>query len=317
MRYKIRFLWVTDPWHLLDHKLDTTLRLAEEAVIAGMKCYWCDVRSIRLVNRKVLINACHLGINHEELHQRQAKPMVVSDFDSIQYRTDPPIDLAYLHPLQLLVLGVAGSKTQIVNPPGILFSFNEKTIGTMLGNLAPPTAVSSKAEVLLSFGRNEQKTVAKPLHKAQSKEVRLLSWTTKENQNSSLAILAKMTSNFSRPVLLQRYLDEISNGEQRLWFIDGKLLAYARKMPLKGDFRVDIDRGSRLLASTLNKKDLKAADRIGKFLRDMEIRMAAVDLVGGYVTDFNFTSPGLIRQMEEALDLNLAKPIIKSLAKLV
>src|SRR4051812_28326143 len=51
------FLWITDPWDTLDHAKDTTLRLAQEALFLGLKSHWCDVRSIRWDQDRVLLDA--------------------------------------------------------------------------------------------------------------------------------------------------------------------------------------------------------------------------------------------------------------------
>jgi glutathione synthase/RimK-type ligase-like ATP-grasp enzyme len=115
--------------------------------------------------------------------------------------------------------------------------------------------------------------------------------------------------------MLQRFLAGIRNGEQRLWFLDGKLLAAACKRPKAGEFKIDMDRGGTVATTKLSAREKKAALKIGKHLRARGIRLAAVDLIEGYVTDFNFTSPGLLVQMEALLGENLAKPVIRALLK--
>lgn len=305
---KHRFLWVTDPWETLDHEKDTTLKLALEAAAQGYESFWCDVHSIRMEDSKIVLDAAPVNGLTPPFPARVKLP---KDFSSIHYRVDPPVDLAYLHPLQLLVL--AGAK--VVNPAPILFAHNEKLEGFSLKNLMPETLVSSRWDDLARFGKKLQKTVLKPLHQAQSKGVALLSWTSSADLEKNREILGDASDQFSRPVLMQRYLAGIENGEQRLWFLDGKLLACVRKMPLGGDFRVNIDGGSALKATTLNSAEKKASREIGSYLRANKIRLAAVDLIDGFVTDFNFTSPGLITQMEAVLDKNLARPIIKALVK--
>ena len=113
-----RFLWITNPGRL-DHARDTTLRRALEAVELGHESHWCDVKSIRLATgsgTRILLMARRIlgretsGPSISLAPPRETTP---SEFNSIQYRTDPPVDLAYLHPLQLLVLGACGLKSSI------------------------------------------------------------------------------------------------------------------------------------------------------------------------------------------------------------
>lgn len=309
------FLWITDPWETLEHARDSTLRLAREALAQGYESHWCDVRSIRLEGSRVLLDAAAVpeapvsGSGSGAPVGFEARSP--TEFSSVQYRVDPPVDLAYLHPLQLLAL----SGARIVNPAPILCTHNEKTEAAFLKGLMPVSLVSGRWDDLERFGKSHQRTVLKPLHQAQSKGVQLLSWVSLLDMEKNRELLTAVTERFSRPILLQRYLPGIAQGEQRLWFLDGKLLACARKMPIPGDFRVDIDRGSVLRKTALTAAERKAAKVIGRFLSAQKIRLAAVDLIDGFVTDFNFTSPGLIMQMEEILGKNLAQPIIRALAR--
>jgi glutathione synthase len=315
-----RFLWVTDPWETLDHEKDTTLRLAQEAAILGFGSYWCDVKSIRYQDRRVVLDAAPVSSEAPQSDKRAfpMKTMEVGDFSAIHYRVDPPVDLVYLHPLQLLNLGLQSlkkPKTKLVNSPEILFMQNEKMEASFLGALMPETLVSSQWEPLKEFAKKNRKVVLKPLHQAQSHGIELLHWKGPTEEEKIKAVLQKSTENFQAPVLLQVYLSGISEGEQRLWFVDGKLIATVRKHPLKNDFRVNIDAGSALQKTFLNAREQEASKKIGKFLAAEKIRLAAVDLIDGLVTDFNFTSPGLITQMEKVLGQNLAKTIIQALAK--
>ncbi len=314
-----RILWITDPWETLDHARDTTLRLMEEAQLAKLEQWWCDVRSIRLEGAHVLVDAKKvLKIDPTRTTEafrftaeRAIKP---SDFTSIHYRTDPPIDLAYLHPLQLLHLSLADSKSEkLINPSRILFSLNEKFEASTLGKLLPPSIVSSQWNHLVQFGKKEGKAVLKPLHDAQSHGIHLLDFSTTPGLKDAQHKIQEASQNYSVPVLLQRYLKAIETGETRLWFLDGRLLATVKKLPLPGDFRVNIDRGSRLAPTKLSLKQTQIARQIGKHLRAHQIRLAAVDLIENWVTDFNFSSPGLITLMEHTLNRNLARIIIEKL----
>jgi glutathione synthase/RimK-type ligase-like ATP-grasp enzyme len=74
-----------------------------------------------------------------------------------------------------------------------------------------------------------------------------------------------------------------------------------------------MDQGSRIVKSELDEREKQAARKIGRHLRRRKIRLAAVDLIDGLVTDLNFTSPGLITQMETVLGENLARVILERL----
>jgi glutathione synthase/RimK-type ligase-like ATP-grasp enzyme len=196
----------------------------------------------------------------------------------------------------------------------VLFSCNEKFEAAALSELMPPSIISSQWPLLLAFGQSEGRTVLKPLHQAQSQGVELLDWRTSEGIEEAKQKISQATSQMSSPILLQRYLEGIlDEGETRLWFLDGCLLASVKKLPLQNDFRVNIDQGSPLAPhSFASPQETRMVQKIGKHLKERKIRLAAIDLIEGNITDFNFTSPGLITQMEQVLKRNLAFEIIKS-----
>lgn len=312
-----KFLWITGTWETL-YPLpgETTLRLAEEAMAQGHECHWATVHSVRIEGGRVLVNArkfrrINPGRAEGDYDIASPRPVRPSAFFQTHYRTDPPVDLSYLHPLQILCRDEGAT---IINPPDVLFRVSEKFEPFALPSLVTPTVVAAEVEPLLRFIRKEGRAVLKPLHQAQSRGIELLD--RREQDDASIRdTLAQATENFTRPALLQRYLPAIAEGETRLWFIDGKLLAHAAKLPVKGDFRVDIDRGSGLATRALTAREKKASDIIGRHLRKLGVRLAAIDLIEGKITDFNITSPGLIPQMEQLLGENLARPIMRALAK--
>jgi len=321
VKRKTKILWMTDPWHTLDHPNDTTLRFMQEAAELGIQQDWCDVKTLRLENQKVgLDSKTILGMDPsrkaEGFQWGELKTLQPKDYSSIHYRTDPPVDLNYLHPLHLLSLSLQGVKScEVVNPLEVLFSCNEKIEAAAIPKLLPPSVVSSQWEQLLRFGKSQGRTVLKPLHEAQSHGIELLDWRTSDGIETAQALLNEATSRFQTPVILQKYLEGISEGEVRLWFLDGKLVAHVKKMPLSGDFRVDMDRGSQLAAHRLTRTEKSTAEKISKHLKKRKIRLAAIDLIDGLATDFNFTSPGLIVQIEALTGDNLSRKILKALIR--
>ncbi len=308
---------MTDPWDTLEHARDTTLRLAHEAILLGHRSFWCDVRSLQISTGRLHAEVFELGLESDSFHARSLSPKRIAPgaafwklLHQIHYRVDPPVNSGYWHPLQMLCGSV--NQARIVNPPQALFQVNEKMAPLFEKGLSAPSLISSHWKSLSAFGMKEGKTVLKPLDEAQSRGVSLLDWKTSTLPQNK-RILSQLTSRFERPVLLQRYLPRIQDGERRFWFIDGKPLAHAIKMPLKGDFRVNIDGGSRLMERSLTAWEKNQAQKISRLLRRLGIRLAAVDLIQGWVSDFNVTSPGLIVEMESLLGENLARPILNGL----
>ncbi len=312
-----RLLFVVDPWDTLDHARDTTLRLIEEALVAGAECTLAENRWIGLDG----------GIPHAETTEvlsivRPREPANIrrgerrweplAGFDHIFYRTDPPVDLSYLLPLQILAAsrGRGKSGPVIHSSPESLFSLNEKWAAVELGALFPKSLVSASVDRLAEFSANLGKVVLKPLFLAQSKGVEVLDTHT-FSLNTIRDRLRLATEGEHLPVIVQEFLPGIAEGETRLWFVDGELLASVKKIPSSGESIIDMDRGGRLAPVKLSASDRAAGKKIGIFLKRHRILFAAVDLIDGKVTDFNHTSPGLLVAMEELLGENLAKRALR------
>jgi glutathione synthase len=309
------WLFITDPWERLDHPNDTTLRLMEAAAKKKVAVFWASVKSIRWLDGQVVLDS--YSCSRVELYAARFEGTGISSpcwttgprsFQQVHYRVDPPVDLAYLHPLQMLHQSAA---RKLVNPAPSLILFSEKTFAAEIPELFPDTCVSSEKAVLAEFVNSRGKAVLKPLHLAQSKGV-----TRVDSSNPGLLHreLALASEGFTRPILLQEYLPEVAEkGETRLWFVDGELLAAVQKVPARGEFVIDMDRGGSLAKATLSRADKAGAKNIGMLLRKHRIRLAAVDWIAGKITDFNITSPGLIVAMEKLLQRDLASQIVRRL----
>lgn len=311
MKKKVRLLWIIDPWNSLDHAQDTTLRLAEEAMLLGAECFFTDNRSISLRNGKVEVEGYKIRKmsrprTTENIQRGPARWINLTSFQHIFYRVDPPIDLRYLLPLQLL----AKDAPRIHSPPSTLFGLNEKWAPTALGNFFPKSLVSASSKLLLDFIDHHGKVVLKPLYQAQSKGVIILEKNVL-SAGSLRARLSTATEAGKIPVILQEYLPGILKGETRLWFTNGRLIASIRKIPKAGESIIDMDRGGRLAKAPLTTSEKRAALAVGKYLKKNRILWAAVDLIDGKITDFNHTSPGLIVAMEALLGKNLAREALR------
>ena len=314
----MRSLWVTDAWETLDHPRDTTLRLVQEALAGGEAASWCDPAGVRFEAGRVLarcrrVRSAPAGRESAGWALDPPQDAAVSDFDLVLYRTDPPVDRRYLEHLQLLACCAGRGGPELVNPAAVLLCCSDKLGPAALARAMPPTLVSSSWECLAAFGRAEGRTVLKPLGGAQSRGVQLLDWSTPAGRDRARHEIEALSGGLARPVLLQHFLDEVHDGEKRLWFVDGQLLAHVKKRPVEGTFLIDMDKGASCLACDLTLGEARLAGAIGEAFRAEGVRLAAVDAIAGQVTDWNLTSPGMLPTMERVLGRNLAAVVVGAL----
>jgi glutathione synthase len=315
----VNVLFVTDAWETLDHSRDTSLRLMEEFLRARHCVYLANNHQIeksglrvRILAKKILkVGPMRTAIDFKFGALQAIDPARMAQ---IHYRVDPPVDLRYLWPLQMLA-SAPGVAQRIVNPLHVLLGCNEKWEGLHYPGLSPRSLISRDAKKLMEFASKLGTAVVKPLHLAQSRGVEKLLTYTIDDVRRSQALLEAATESSTHYAMVQEYLAAIEEGETRLWFLDAKLLGTLRKYPLSGDFRVQIDQGSRVSAHSPTPKELQAAKKIALSLKKYKIRLAAVDLVDGKIIDFNFTSPGLLVELEELHGEKFAAKIVSQLSR--
>jgi glutathione synthase len=309
---QLHLLWVIDPWETLDHPKDTTLRLCEEAIAMGARCFLAENRAITLVDGVPSARVTEIirisRPRTSDLVVRAGPALAaIRDFDHVFYRTDPPVDLTYLLPLQILAAAEGTGKSgrpRIHSTPDSLFRLNEKWVAARLPKRMPKSLVSASPSDLAEFALRLGRSVLKPLYLAQSKGVRVLE---KMDRSALESLFDQATENGKMPVILQEYLPGIARGETRLWFAGAKLIAAIRKIPKSGESIIDMDAGASLGLAKLTAVEKAASREIAALLRKERILFAAVDLIDGKITDFNHTSPGLLGPMEELTGENLAR----------
>ena len=309
---KTSLLWVTDPWSTLDQAHDTTLRLAQEALNLGLDSYWSSEDFLLDAPPGML----RVLPSKEAGDPTRSLLLPIERIDQLHYRVDPPVDASYRDFLnRIRAQGVSDS--QILNPPEVILNQSEKLPPPDLLHLAPPHRVirslEDVAEAYQAAG-SMAGFVTKPMNQAQSIGVK------QHSERGSLEAFATLLENetrgFQSPVLLEAFLPGIAFGELRLWFSAGRFIAALKKYPKAGDFRVLIDEGSRVLGHVLDPRELEIANEIGESLRRQRIGLAAIDLIDGWISDYNLTSPGLLVQLEKVHGgRNFAKEVLESLLK--
>jgi glutathione synthase/RimK-type ligase-like ATP-grasp enzyme len=312
-------LWITDPWSTLDMKKDTTLRLAQETKNLGFQSWWTS-SDLVLTAKKKLLRV--VPIEHAP-NPDFAVDLEASNFSQIHYRVDPPVNESYRKLIADIAARVAPDSPggepftrspRILNPPALICNQTEKLPPEELLDLAPAHFVlHSEVDSERAFPKVQDwnSFVTKPMNLAQSIGVK--KWTRPTSLFRFLEITNQEARTFGYPILVEEFLPGIAAGELRMWFSMGHFIGALKKHPVKGDFRVLVDSGSRIEAHVLSPAEERIAGRIGESLRKQGVALAAIDLIDGRICDYNLTSPGLLVQLEEVHGRNLAKEVIEKL----
>jgi glutathione synthase len=211
--------------------------------------------------------------------------------DVVLLRQDPPFDMAYITTTH--VLERIHPKSLVVNDPHHVRNAPEKLFVTLFPELMPPTLITSDKDDILAFRREHKDIVVKPLYGNGGSGVFHLK-PDDENLGSLLEVFTQM---FREPVIVQRYLPAIRQGDKRIIIVDGKPAGAVSRMPQEGEARANFHAGGAAKKAELNARERDICDAIGPELRRRGLIFVGIDVIGDYLTEINVTSPTGIQEI--------------------
>ena len=257
---------------------------------------------VRTSEVKVLESAPYFSFQREEV-------IPAEKFSLILMRKDPPVDTAYLYATQILSQVV--KKVVVINSPQTLRDWNEKLAIFNFPKWIPPTIVTANKNEISRFVRSVGgEAVLKPLGGFAGQGVARIS-------SESLSLVGEATRDGTFPVMVQAYLPQVSAGEKRVFMIDGRPMGALLKIPPQGGFLTSPDLGGHLAPAKLSAREQRLCKAIGPVLKKNGIFFAGIDLIDGFLTEINITSPGLLWEWNEIDNRRHEKEIVDLLERKV
>ena len=274
---------------------DSSFVLGLEAERRGYSVWHYTPPDLTFLDRKVMARAQPMKLRREKGNHYTlgaAETLDLSTLDVVLLRQDPPFDMSYITTTHLLEH--IHPRTLVVNDPASVRNAPEKLFVTHFDNVMPPTLISSDARAIRAFRDEHKDIIIKPLFGNGGAGVFRLK-PGDENFNS----LLEMFSQKSRePVIAQRYLPEVRQGDKRIILIDGKAVGVINRVPAEGEARSNMHVGGVAVKSTLTKRDQEICDIIGPELARLGLIFVGIDVIGNYLTEINVTSPTGLQQID-------------------
>jgi glutathione synthase len=292
-----------DPMEPMDINGDSSFAMALEAKKRGHKLVHYEPRHLSFKDRKVTASAAELHVrrepgNHYTLGARS--DVDLAGFDVVLMRQDPPFDMSYITATH--ILDHIHPKTLVVNDPSEVRNAPEKLFVTKFDGVMPPTLISSDATQIKAFRDEHQDIIVKPLFGNGGAGVFHLK-PGDENLNSLLELFAGM---FRDPLIVQRYLPEVREGDKRVILVDGKPVGAINRVPAEGESRSNMHVGGRAIKCEMTARDLEICEIIGPELKARGMIFVGIDVIGGYLTEINVTSPTGIQELSRFDGIDVA-----------
>ena len=227
----------------------------------------------------------------------------LSDVDVVLMRKDPPFDTEYIYTTYLLERAEAAG-TLVVNRPQGLRDMNEKVYTAWFPECCAPTLITRNMADMAAFMAEHGRVVCKPLYGMGGRSIFVLDFGDK-NAN---VVFETLTEYGQRYAIAQRYIpDIVQTGDSRILLIDGEPVEYAlARIPTATDNRGNLAAGAKGFGRPLDERDRWLCSRMGPVLRERGMMFVGLDVIGGFVTEINVTSPTGIRELEKQFKLDIA-----------
>jgi glutathione synthase len=240
----------------------------------------------------------------------EAQDLPLGDIDVILMRKDPPFDTEYIYATYILERAeLAGAL--VVNRPRGLRDMNEKVYTAWFPECCAPTLISRDMDAMARFAEEHGRIVCKPLDGMGGRSIFVVDPADKNMR----VVFETLTGYGSRFAMVQRYLPEIATtGDSRVLLIDGEPVPYAlARMPTATDNRGNLAAGAKGVGRPLNDRDRELAARIGPVLREAGMLFVGLDVIGGFVTEINVTSPTGIRELDKTFGIAIADRLVDAI----
>ena len=296
MKQKLKIAFLMDPLESLDLKGDTTFALAFEAQKRKHSISHFKPDDLILRSNKVLANICEFQLFSENKLDSYKygirKLELLSNFDVVMMRQDPPFDLSYITATH--ILEKLPNKTLVVNNPYEVRNAPEKIFVTNFSELMPETLISKDINIIKSFRDEFKDIIIKPLYGNGGQGVFHV-MPGDENLNSILEMFFRQSN---EPLMIQKYLSDVRNGDKRIILLNGESVGAINRVPSKGESRSNMHVGGKPMKTSLTKRDHFICQTISESLKEKGLIFVGIDIIGDYLTEINVTSPTGIREIK-------------------
>lgn len=296
---------VMDPIQSITVKKDTTLAMLLAAQRRDWQLVYMEQADLYLDKGLARARQRELTVRDDPgdwFEFGEERDASLSELDVILMRKDPPFDMEYVYSTYLLEQAQREG-TLVVNEPRSLRDCNEKLYATQFPQCCPPFVVASQTEKLKAFFQSHEDVIYKPLDGMGGASI----FRVRKGDANLSVIIETLTQGGQRPIMAQKFIPEISEGDKRILVIDGEPVPYClARIPASGETRGNLAAGGKGVTRELSDRDRWICEQVSENLRARGLLFVGLDVIGDYLTEINVTSPTCIREIDRAEGLDIA-----------
>jgi glutathione synthase len=295
-----------DPIGPINIDADSTFRIAEEAQARGHELFYYTPDKLAYQEGRVTAWGWPLTVRRvkgDHFTLGDLGEVDLSDFDVVWLRQDPPFDMGYITTTH--ILDRIHPDTLVVNDPFWVRNYPEKLLVLDFPDLTPPTTIARDLQTLKEFKHRHGDIILKPLYGNGGAGVFRL-----DPNDRNLNSLHELFTGINRePLIAQKFLPDVAAGDKRVILVDGEPVGAINRVPAAGETRSNMHVGGRPEKVALTDREREICARIGPLLREKGQIFVGIDVIGGWLTEINVTSPTGIQELERFDGINVAEMI--------
>ncbi len=314
----MKFAFIIDPIAKLDPGHDTSVALMEAAQELGHEVWITEAHRLSVAEGKAWATAEPVHLEPVELVEGRwviqdpwfrvdKAPILLclEDMDAVFMRTDPPVTIPYLYATYILDY-IDSAKTLVINSPRGIRAANEKMYALQFTDVMPETIVTQDKQIIREFVERQGAAVIKPLGGKAGEGILLI---TPEDRNFNSLI--EISTQGRTPIMVQAFLPAAKEGDKRIILLNGEPIGAVNRVPTGKEFRGNMAVGGKAVKTELTERDRLICERVAPILQRDGLYFVGIDVIGGYLTEVNVTSPTGIREIDRLDQVRLGQRVIQ------
>ncbi|MBC6474457.1 MAG: glutathione synthase [Hormoscilla sp. GM102CHS1] len=301
----MKFAFIIDPIEGLDPTHDTSVAIMEAAQILGHDVWITEANQLHVINGKAWALLQSVQLTPVQLAEGrwvaqspwfqvgERTLQCLEKMDAVFVRTDPPVTIAYLYATYILDY-IDPAKTLVLNSPKGLRNANEKMYALQFTGAIPETIVSADKQVIRDLMEQKGKVVLKPLGGKAGEGILLL----EEGDRNFNSLVEISTQQGRNPVMVQTFLPAAKDGDKRIILLNGEPIGAVNRIPTGAEFRGNMAVGGRVAKVDITEREREICAQLAPVLQRDGLYFVGIDVIGGYLTEVNVTSPTGVREVD-------------------
>ena len=285
----------------IDYEFDTSFLIGYEAQNRNNEIFYYNPKDLLIENGSIQATGYYLKLNLDQnnyyKYTSNKTTVELKNFNYIFLRQDPPFNMNYI--TSTYILDLLPETTRVINNPSAVRNATEKLFTFNFKEFMSPTIVTNNLHEIENFLNNFDDIITKPLYGNGGEGIHRFN---KNNFDS-----ATIEQYLHLPIMVQKYINEIGQGDRRLIIIDGEYCGSVARIPKDGDIKANFHAGGIPSKTGLVFRDKEIVENVGPILKKNNLFFVGIDIIGDYLTEVNVTSPTGIKQINMLNNVNLEK----------